>query len=445
MNKTRLVMALLLCLPFATLAQAPAKPAVPPPVVPKPAANEKLPDKATDKASSGSADAASSDIPLAEIQRYVQVYRSIRSSYVEPISDTELMRSALRGLLADIDPHSSYLEAEQARAFSEHSAGSYEGIGIETDESDPTMVKVIAPIDDTPAQKAGIRSGDRIIAIDGRAIDNHSPESDSSRLRGKSGTTVTVTLLREGELQPLEIAIRRETIRVLSVRSRVLEPGYGYLRLSAFQADTGPELRRHLAELQTKSGGLRGLVLDLRSNGGGLLGAAVQAADAFLDGGVIVSLRGRNVLSNATLSAEPGDLLLGAPLVVLIDAGSASASEVLAGALRDSGRALLMGSRSFGKGSVQSVIELDNGDAIKLTTGRYYTPSGSSIQATGIIPDVALPGTTVSSLREQDLPRHLRGADEKDDGFARGVVIAGEEAITKALERLKAGVAVPQR
>ena len=422
---------LLLALPLASTAQSPAK---------SNAEKNNL-HKTAEQAPANTATTVVTDVPLAEIQRYVQVYRSIRNNYVEPISDTDLMRAALRGLLADIDPHSSYLEAEQAQSFSEFAAGSYEGIGIETDESDPTVVKVIAPIDDTPAQKAGLRSGDRIIAIDGRAVDNRSPASDSNRLRGKPGTTVTVTLLREGEQEPLEIAIRREVIRVLSVRSRMLEPGYAYLRLSAFQADTGAELRAALEKLQGESGGLHGLVLDLRSNGGGLLVAAVEAADAFLDSGVIVSTRGRNVLADNTFSAKPGDLLRGAPMVVLIDAGSASASEVLAGALHDSGRALLMGSRSFGKGSVQSVIELDNGDAVKLTTSRYYTPSGKSIQGTGIAPDVSLPGTTISSLREQDLPGHLHGTDETDDGFAHGVIITGEDAIKSALARLKTDVA----
>jgi len=440
-NRSLAIALLMFAMPFAAPAQVPARPAATPALAQKTDSNQ----KASSKLSGAVAPATSDEIPLAEIQRYVQVYRNIRSSYVDPISDVDLMRSALRGLLADIDPHSTYMEAEQARAFAENAEGSYEGIGIETDESDPTVVKVIAPIDDTPAQKAGLRPGDRIIAIDGRAVNNNLPESDSHRLRGKPGTTVLVTLLRDGEKAPLEISIRRETIRVLSVRSRLLEPGYAYVRLSAFQADTGSELRSRLEKLQSESGGLKGLVLDLRSNGGGLLMAAVQAADAFLDSGVIVSTRGRSALANSSYSAEPGDLLMGAPMVVLIDAGSASASEVLAGALRDSGRAFLMGSRSFGKGSVQNVFELDNGDAVKLTTGRYYTPSGKSIQGIGIAPDVALPGTTVSSLREQDLPGHLRGDDEKEDGFARGVVIAGEEAISQALARLKAGTAVPPK
>lgn len=431
MKVSRLFLALLLALPQVAMAQAPVS-------APRTDSNQKGQGKAMAGTDAAVSSASTDSIPLAEIQRYVQVYRSIRSSYVDPISDADLMRSALRGLLADIDPHSTYLEAEQARAFSEFAEGSYEGIGIETDESDPTVIKVIAPIDDTPAQKAGLRPGDRIIAINGRAINNNEPESDSNRLRGKPGTTVTVTLLRDGEAAPLEITITRETIRVLSVRSRMLEPGYGYLRLSVFQSDTGSEVRSHLEKLQAESGGLKGLVLDLRSNGGGMVAAAVQAADAFMESGVIVTTRGRNALANSSFSAEPGDLLRGAPMVVLIDAGSASASEILAGALRDSKRALLMGSQSFGKGSVQSVFALDNGDAIKLTTGRYFTPSGKSIQGIGITPDVPLPGTTVSSLREQDLPGHLRGAEEKEDGFARGVVIAGEEAIGKALERLKA-------
>jgi carboxyl-terminal processing protease len=233
------VLALLVMLPVAAAAQtnAPVSPRKPAAVAaPPPQTSTAPPAPASDAA-------ATEDIPLAEIRRYVQVYRSIRDSYVEPIPDQDLMRAALRGLLADIDPHSAYLEAEQARAFAENASGSYEGIGIETDESDPTMVKVIAPIDDTPAQRAGLRPGDRIVAIDGRAVDNTEPESDSRRLRGKPGTKVRVTLLRDGEAAPLEIEIQRETIRVTSVRSRMLEPGLGYVRLSTFQADTGEELR----------------------------------------------------------------------------------------------------------------------------------------------------------------------------------------------------------
>ena len=286
---------------------------------------------------------------------------------------------------------------------------------------------------------AGLRAGDIIVAIDGQALASEGADAASRELRGPEGTQVTVTYLRMGEPAPRDLVITRETIRITSVSSRLLEPGYGYLRIANFQSDTGPQVLRQLRALnaQAEGGQLAGLVLDLRSNPGGLLNAAVEAADAFLDDGLIVRTKGRLVYSNASFHAKPGDLLKGAPVVVLVDAGTASAAEVLAGALRDHRRALLMGSRTFGKGSVQTVVPLENGDSIKLTTARYYTPRGRSIQARGIRPDEVIRGETSRDLREQDLPGHLRGDQETGDGFAMGEVIEGDEAVAKALARLK--------
>jgi carboxyl-terminal processing protease len=378
-------------------------------------------------------------VPLEEIQRYVAVYRAIKDAYVEPINDQELMKAALRGLLSDLDPHSAYLEKEEAEDLQEQTEGAYSGVGVEIEQRADGSILVISPIDGTPAQRAGLRAGDVIIAIDGAPLGKDGADSVSRDLRGEAGTKVSVTLVRTGESVPRELEITREIIRVTSVSSRLLEPGYGYLRISTFQTDTGPQVVRQLRALNQQSGGqLAGLVLDLRSNPGGLLNAAVEAADALLETGLIVSTKGRLPYSNASYHAKTGDLLSGAPVVVLVDAGTASAAEVLAGALSDHDRATVMGSRTFGKGSVQTVVPLENGDSVKLTTARYFTPSGKSIQARGIRPDVVLRGEATRGLREQDLPGHLRGDEEVGDGYARGEVIEGEKAIAEALARLKA-------
>ena len=379
-----------------------------------------------------------SAVPVEEIQRYVSVYRAIKDAYVEPLDDRTLMKAALRGLLADLDPHSAYLEKEDADALLEQTEGSYSGIGIEIEQRADRTILVVAPIDGTPAQRAGLRAGDIIVAIDGQPLASDGADAVGRDLRGPPGSTVKITYLRTGESTPREASIVRETIRIDSVVGRLLEPGYGYLRISTFQADTGPDVRRHLERLKTQAGGrLSGLVVDLRSNPGGLLNAAVEAADAMLDDGVIVVTRGRLAFANARFHAKPGDLTGGAPIVVLVDAGTASAAEVLAGALKDHERAIVMGSRTFGKGSVQTVVPLENGDSVKLTTARYYTPSGRSIQARGIRPDVVLRGEAARGLREQDLPGHLRGDGESGDGFAMGEVIEGDAAIRAALARLK--------
>jgi carboxyl-terminal processing protease len=381
---------------------------------------------------------ATRTVPLEEIQRYVAVYRAIKDAYVEPIDDQALMKAALRGLLSDLDPHSAYLEQDEAEDLEEQTEGAYSGVGVEIEQRADGSILVIAPIDGTPAQRAGLRPGDVIIAIDGQPLAKAGADAVSRDLRGEAGTTVTVTLLRSGEALPRDLEITREIIRITSVSSRMLEPGYGYLRISTFQADTGPQVQRQLRALSRQSGGqLSGLVLDLRSNPGGLLNAAVEAADALLEKGLIVSTKGRLPYSNANYHAKAGDLIAGAPVVVLVDAGTASAAEVLAGALRDHQRAVVMGSRTFGKGSVQTVVPLENGDSVKLTTARYFTPNGKSIQALGIRPDVVLRGETVRGLREQDLPGHLRGDEEVGDGYARGEVIEGEKAIAEALARLK--------
>ncbi len=383
-----------------------------------------------------------SKVPLDEIRRYVAVYKAIKAAYVEPVDDHELMQSAIRGLLLDLDPHSAYLQGDAAENFDEQSRGNYEGIGVEILRLPDGTLRVIAPIDDTPAARAGIKSGDLIVAVDNMPLTPTDEEATS--LRGKAGTTLELTVIRDGANEPLSIKVERQTIRIASVRTKMIEPGYGYVRISAFQADTAAEFDRQVVDLAQQAGGrLRGLVLDLRSNPGGLLTAAVQIADSLLDDGTIVSTRGRIAISDAVFSATPGDRLSGAPVVVLVDAGSASASEVLAGALADNGRALVIGSRTFGKGSVQTLLPLDNGDSVKLTTARYYTPSGKSIQALGIIPDVVLHADKESAAggrkgyTEANLPGHLGGEGDVPAGVGEGEVLEGDTYIARALTELK--------
>ncbi|HPA01551.1 MAG TPA: S41 family peptidase [Chiayiivirga sp.] len=369
------------------------------------------------------AQAGKDAVSLDEIRRFVSVFRAVKEGYVDPIDDQTLMRAAIRGLLIDLDPHSAYLDAEQSRALSEAASGAYDGLGLEVIQQPDRSLLVIAPIDDTPAARAGIRPGDVITEIDGKSITADGVDAAIDTMRGAPGSQTRLTVLREAAHEPLVFTLTRETIRVSSVRARLLEPGYAYLRISAFQANTSLDLERKLKELAANgSKPLRGLVLDLRSNPGGLLNAAVESADAFLDAGVIVSTRGRLAQSRSEATAHPGDLLDGAPIAILVDGNTASAAEVLAGALRDHHRALVLGSTTFGKGSVQTVLPLDNGDSIKVTTARYYTPNGTSIQATGIVPDILLEERTRVSetetdfqpptLRERDLPGHLHGDNE---------------------------------
>ncbi len=391
------------------------------------------------------AESAASKVPLAEIRRFVDVYNAVRQAYVEPVADDALMQSAVRGLLLDLDPHSEYLVKSDAEILDEETSGAYDGIGVEVQPMPEGTVKIIAPIDGTPAARAGIRSGDVIVAVDGKPLADGG--DGDSPLRGKPGTQVTLTLQRDGVAKPFDVRLVRETIRVTSVRERMLEPGYGYIRVAAFQSDTASDFEQALATLQQQAGGrLRGLVLDLRSNPGGLLVSAVQIADDLLDKGGIVSTRGRLPMSDSEFNATPGDLMRGAPVVVLVDAGSASAAEVLAGALADNRRARIVGSRTFGKGSVQTVLPLDNGDSVKLTTARYYTPSGKSIQARGIEPDVVLQAGangvtgTRSDYAEALLPGHLRG-DGEEAGSNAGEVLEGDAPVTAALAELKKQVA----
>lgn len=387
---------------------------------------------------------AAAKVPLDEIRRYVTVFNAIRQAYVDPVNDRELMASAVRGLLFDLDPHSAYLEKADAEQFDEQTRGSYDGVGVELQQLPDGTLRVIAPLDDSPAARAGLRSGDRIVAIDGRMLKTGQNDA-SAPLRGKAGSKVVVKVLREGVREPFDLSLVRETIRTTSVRSRMLEPGLGYLRISSFQASTAADFNRQLDALQ-KDAPLRGLLLDLRSNPGGLLIGAVQIADELLESGGIVSTRGRETIGDSRFDATPGDRLHGAPVVVLVDAGSASATEVLAGALHDNKRARVVGSRTFGKGSVQTLLPLDNGDSIKLTTARYYTPSGHSIQALGIQPDVVLHPEGVqrrsAPVSEAVLPGHLAAEAGAMEGDSAGEVLPGAKPIEAALAELKRMVGI---
>lgn len=378
-------------------------------------------------------------VPVDEIRRFAQVFQTVRDSYVDSLSDQEIMQAGLRGLLLDIDPHSVYLSAEQARGVEDLNEGGYSGIGIESDERDPTRIRVVAPFDDTPAQRAGVRAGDFITAINGVPVNNSNPSASPERLRGKVGTKVVLTVVREGEKLPLQISLVREVIALQSVKARWLEPGYAYFRISAFQGDTALEFRRQWQLLKAAGGALapRGVLLDLRSNPGGLVNAAVEVADEFLSDVKVVSTKGRNPLANSEYFSKAGESFSGVPVVVLVDAGSASASEILAGALQDHKRALIVGSRSFGKGSVQNVIRLDNGDVFKLTTARYFTPSGRTIQAQGIVPDHLLKGNAMAERTEKDLPKHIEAGKTVDSDAKHGVVLMGETYIEQALAFLK--------
>ncbi len=385
-------------------------------------AQESAAEPPTDATEAASEAAAEPAVSLEEVRRFVSVFRAVQEAYVEPVDDERLMRAAIRGLLLDLDPHSAYLDQEATTALGEQASGAYGGLGLEVIQRPDRALIVVAPIDETPAARAGLRSGDVIVAIDGEPVSAPDQADAVARLRGEPGSTVDLTVEREGEAEPLEFSLVRETIRVASVRERSLDPGYVYLRIAAFQSDTAAELARKLAQAREAAGkdGLKGIVLDLRSNPGGLLHAGIEVADAFLEDGLILTTRGRLPFATSEYHAKPGDIATGAPIVLLTDGGTASAAEVVAGALRDHRRAVIMGGVSFGKGSVQTVLPVDNGDSIKLTTARYYTPNGTSIQATGIVPDILLDSDLElhraarggPRLREADLPGHLQGEDE---------------------------------
>lgn len=373
--------------------------------------------------------AADNNIPVKDLQTFVEILDRVKSEYVDPVSDKTLLENATRGMVEGLDPHSSYLNKDEFKDLNVVTTGKFGGLGIEVQMQDG-YVKVVSPIDDTPAAKAGIKPGDLIIKIDDTPVKGLTLTDAVGKMRGEPGSKVTLTIAREGADKPLVVELKRDIIAVASVRSRMLDPGMGYVRISSFTTDTGDNLNKELLKLKKEAGGeLKGLVLDLRNNPGGVLDAAVKVSDAFIEKGTIVSIKGRDPSNNREFNATPGDMLNGRPLVVLVNGGSASASEIVAGALQDDKRAVLMGSRTFGKGSVQTIMPLSNDTAIKITTARYYTPSGRSIQAEGIEPDVALRSLKVSKddqmdgfdpIKESDLKGSLHNEKEKDKKGAAG-------------------------
>lgn len=364
------------------------------------------------------------ELPIDEIRAFAEVFAKIKKDYVEQVDDEELLENAIRGMLEGLDPHSSYLDEEAYLNLQEGTTGEFGGLGIEVGMEDG-FIKVISPIDDTPAQKAGLKAGDLIIRLDETPVKGMSLTDAVTRMRGEPGTDITLTIIRDGAEKPLKVTITRDVIKVKSVRFQTLEPGFGYLRISHFQSRTAEDARTGLQQLTQDNGGkLNGLILDLRNNPGGILSAAVAVSDLFLDNGLIVYTEGRIDDSKLRFNAKPADLLNDAPVVVLVNAGSASASEIVAGALQDHKRGIIMGQKTFGKGSVQTVLPISNATALKLTTARYYTPSGRSIQVSGIEPDVSLVRVRVESLEddetnfitEENLSRHLDNGTEQPDG-----------------------------
>jgi carboxyl-terminal processing protease len=367
-------------------------------------------------------------LPLDELRTFAEIFGRIKSDYVEAVDDRELLNSAIRGMLSGLDPHSAYLDGDEYRDLQVGTSGEFGGLGIEVGMEDG-FVKVIAPIDDTPAQRAGLQAGDLIIRIDGKPVKGMGLDDAVKMMRGKPGTEIGLTVLREGTDRPFRVDLTRDIIHVASVKSRTLQPGFGYLRVAHFQSRTTEDLLKAVAALKEENDGrLAGLVLDLRNNPGGVLNSAVGVSDAFLSGGLIVYTKGRIDDSVLEFKAGPDDVLDGAPLVVLVNSGSASASEIVAGALQDHGRAIVMGDATFGKGSVQTIVPIDDATALKLTTARYYTPSGRSIQAQGIDPDIVLErgrlelaeSPDIGPLKEADFTRHLDEDASDEAGEAPG-------------------------
>ncbi len=365
---------------------------------------------------------AAATLPLEELRTFSEVFGKIKADYVEEVEDKQLLEHAIEGMLSGLDPHSAFLNQDEFKDLQVGTTGQFGGLGIEVTMEDG-FVKVVSPIDDTPAERAGVMAGDLIIRLDDTPVQGMSLGEAVKIMRGKPDTDIILTIVREGEEKPFTVTITRAIIKVRSVKSRLLDKGFGYVRISSFQTGTGEDIRKAVSDLKKENKGqLNGMVLDLRNNPGGVLGAAVSVSDAFLRKGKVVYTEGRAADAELDFNATPDDILDRAPLVVLINGGSASASEIVAGALQDHKRAVLMGTQSFGKGSVQTIFPMSNDTAVKITTARYFTPSGRSIQAEGIVPDIVVEPLKVSRdeanndsmrLKEADLSGHLSNGNKK--------------------------------
>jgi len=373
----------------------------------------------------------SAGLPLNELRNFSDIFARIKSDYVEEIDDKTLLENAIRGMLTGLDPHSTYLNNDEYKELKIGTTGKFGGLGIQVGMEDG-FVKVISPIDDTPAYRAGLEAGDLIIRLDDKSVKGMTLNDAVKIMRGDPGTDIKLTVIREGADKPLPFTVTRDIISVKSVKSRILEPDYGYIRISNFQSKTARDLVSELSKLKKENDNeLKGLVLDLRNNPGGVLSAAADVSDAFLDEGKLVYTQGRIENSDFEFNAKPGDIMNGSPIVVLINGGSASASEIVAGALQDHNRAVILGSKSFGKGSVQTIQELRSGGAVKITTARYFTPKGRSIQGDGITPDIILDSYEIKDSEDDAASLRIKESD-----LSRSISnpTKSEEAIQKASE-----------
>jgi carboxyl-terminal processing protease len=375
----------------------------------------------------------SAGLPLNELRNFSDIFARIKSDYVEDVDDKTLLEHAIRGMLSGLDPHSTYLSPDEYKELKIGTTGKFGGLGIQVGMEDG-FVKVISPIDDTPAFHAGLESGDLIIRLDDKSVKGMTLNDAVKIMRGEPGTDIKLTVIREGADKPLPFTVTRDIISVQSVKSRILEPDYGYVRITNFQSKTARDLVSEISKLKKENETeLKGLVLDLRNNPGGVLSAAADVSDAFIDDGKLVFTKGRIENSEFEFNAKPGDIMNGLPVVVLINGGSASASEIVAGALQDHNRAVIMGSKSFGKGSVQTIQELRSGGAVKITTARYFTPSGRSIQGEGITPDIILERYEIKDSKEDSSLR----IKESDLTGSISNPTKSQEALKKAEEEGK--------